>query len=81
MSTAELRLHLIEKIMQMDEDELQKFNVLAEAEVAYQAVQTPTLTQAQLEELERRRQRHLAGEGQTFSWEEVKQAALDAINK
>ena len=72
MGTVELKNLISESVKSADIGLLQ---YIAEAIKNYDLNKSPesVLTKAQIKELDRRRERYLAGEGKSYTWDEVKQ--------
>lgn len=77
MNTTELRMSIIEKVMLLGDHALEKINTIAEQEVK----QILLVPDSHYDEVERRWQAHLSGDGKTYSWEESKERILKAIKK
>jgi putative addiction module component (TIGR02574 family) len=79
MATLDLRKSVSIYVDNADERLLKLIKALAES---YQkdAQEDFILSKEQYEEMDRRREAHLKGESKSFTWEQVKQNARNAIN-
>lgn len=79
MATLDLRKSVSIYVENADERLLKLIKALAES---YQkdAQEDFVLSKEQYEEMDRRREAHLKGESKSFTWEQVKQNARNAIN-
>lgn len=76
MSTAELK-NLISKSMKSADIGLLQYIVEAIDNYKTNEISSSILTEDQINELDRRRNRYLLEEGKSYSWEEIKQELID----
>lgn len=75
MRTLELKNIISESI---DSNDVSLLRRIVEVIENYKSnMKSSVLTNAQIKELDRRRARHLSGEGTSFSWQEIKQELID----
>ena len=77
MGTVELRNKIFDKLSKVEDSSTLETVLNYIENLRKTTSSSSNLTKKQLDELDKRREKYLLGEGKTYSWKEIKQELID----